>query len=424
MRVPRLTLTVFLLAAARSPGEEVGGELEALRRRVEALEQAATPPPSGSSRAGLAPPSLRGVGDKPFLGPLWRQARLGGYVELEHHSFRDETLGIPRGFRLHRVNLFIFSDVTDSVRFGSELELESEEPGEDLEVKVEMAWLDWVFFEELTLRGGAILAPLGRVNVNHDGPVRELTDRPLVSTFVVPTTLTEPGLGVHGRLEPHLDVAVVYEAYAVNGFRLLDRDGELAAPVSERAQLLREGRPSLGGDWHSAPATTGRLGLELGGLLQAGGSWHVGTYDERDDNLLTLLAADASFAAGPFALEGELAWAGFERDAFARTAGVPNRFWGGYVQAALSFLPEALRDAAPRVFGDPGARFAVVARYDAVDLGGDRAQAVEPGLTFRPFADTVFKVSYRIGLTRLGSAAVSRGGSHDDGVVFSLSTYF
>jgi hypothetical protein len=425
--------------APLSPAEEI----ESLKRRIEALERqaaaekgedrepaeadspAAEVQPLWKREALETPAPLRSVYDKPFLVSLWRRAFLGGYTELEYHSFEDGVLGIPEGFRAHRTNLFLYADVWDRIRFGSEIEFEHEEPGEDLEVKVEMAFVDWVIAEEFVVRGGALLVPLGRINVNHDGPVREITDRPMVSTFVIPTTLTEAGIGPRGSFHLGDAFAINYEAYAVNGFQLLDRDGELVVPVTEIEQILREGRPSLGGDANGDVAATGRLSLERTSAWNLGGSWHVGTYDERADNLLAIIAGDSAVVWGPAALEGEIAWAGFERDDFAGTAGVPSHFWGYYVQASLTGMPGFLREAVPSIFGETSAAFTLAVRYDWVDLDGDRAEAIEPGINFRPFADTVFKFSYRFGLRPLGIRDIpGREGFNDDGFVFSLSSYF
>jgi hypothetical protein len=191
------------------------------------------------------------------------------------------------------------------------------------------------------------------------------------------------------------------------------------------------GGPSLGGDNNKTPAGTGRVALEALRAVELGGSFHVGTYDERDDNLLQIYAGDLAVArrveaiATDLALEGEIAWAGFKRDAFAHTAGVPEDFWGFYVQAAASHMPRFLRDALPHVFGGEGSAFTAVVRYDWVDLDGDHGQALEPGLNFRPVADTVFKFSYRFGLKSLGIRDVpGRKDFDDDGFVFSLSSYF
>ncbi|HLU48469.1 MAG TPA: hypothetical protein VK116_10305, partial [Planctomycetota bacterium] len=299
------------------------------------------------------------------------------------------------------------------------------ENSSEIDVAVEMAFVDWVLWEELVLRGGVILVPLGRINVNHDGPVRELTERPLVSTYVIPTTLSEAGVGGHGafRIGGELDLA--WEAYAVNGFNILSADGELSAPITRRELILREGRTSLGGDVNDGVASTGRIGLEWSEHLAAGGSWHVGTYDERGDNLLSIFAGDFAAAWGPFALEGEIAVADFQRDLFARAMGVPDVFWGYYIQGSVSGMPEVLRRAVPYLFDRDGRSFTIALRFDWVDLDGDRGEVIEPGINFRPTPDTVFKFSWRFTPNSFGLRGVP-GTEHfdDEGFVFSLSTYF
>ena len=383
------------------------------------------------------PAPLRGVYDKPFLGELWRKARAGGYTEFEFHDFENDILGIDEGFRMRRTNLFFFTDIADSVRFGSEIEFETEfegVPSSEIEVAVEMAFVDWTLFEELKLRGGAILPPLGRINVNHDGPVRELTDRPLVSTFVIPTTLTEAGVGAHGTFGIADWLGLRYEVYAVNGFNILDENGNLAVDISEGEQILRAGRTSIGGDINSGLASTGRISFEIAKQFELGGSWHVGTYDENGDNLLAISALDAAWSgelhltdSSPVALglEGELAVSDFQRNSFAKAAGVPDRFWGFYAQGTAGGMPDFLRNAAPNVFGGEGSSLGVVLRYDWVDLDGDKSDAIEPGITFRPVADTVFKFSYKFTQRSLGIGGVPGREHFDDkGFVFSISSYF
>ncbi len=432
--------------------DDLAEEVKRLREQLERLEKdmragSATPPADGTGKAREEDPApaaswhpetldtpapLRGVYDKPFLSSLWRRAYVGGYTELEYHTFEDGVLGIPEGFRMHRTNLFLFADVADRVRFGSEIELETGfdgRPSSDVEVAVEMAFVDWTIFEELKLRGGAILVPLGRVNVNHDGPIRELTERPLVSTFVIPTTLTEAGVGAHGSFSIAEQLSLSYEAYAVNGFNLLDENGGLAAGITEKERLLREGRTSPGGDINGGIASTGRVAFQILKSLELGGSWHRGTYDENGDNVLTIAAGDAAFAREvggvKLGLEGEIALAHFERDSFARGAGVPDQFWGWYVQGSVGGMPDALRRMVPSVFDDQGAQITFVLRYDWVDLDKFEGSAIEPGITIRPISDTVFKFSYKLTQESIGIRSVP-GREHfdDDGFVFSIATYF
>lgn len=379
------------------------------------------------------PRSLRSTYDRPFLASLWRKAYVGGYTELEYHNFKDGVLGIPRGFRMHRTNLFLFTEMSERLRFGSEIEFETEfdgaENSSDIEVALEMAFVDWTWFEELKLRGGTIVVPLGRVNVNHDGPVRELTERPLVSTFVIPSTLSEVGAGLHGTFTLSNELSLSYEAYFVNGLNVLNADGELSAEITEKEQILREGKTSLGGDNNSRPASTGRVSLDLFNKLELGASWHVGTYDEKGDNLLRIFAGDFAwveeFDSFQLDFEGEIATADFERDSFAKVAGVPEQFWGYYIQGSISGLPDFLHDSLPFMFDQKGASIGLVFRYEYVDLNKDLGEVFEPGIVLRPSSDTAFKFSYRFTSRSIGlRTGPGREDFRDDGFVFSLTSYF
>jgi hypothetical protein len=83
-------------------------------------------------------------------------------------------------------------------------ELEFEEGGEEIkvEIKVEMGLLDFEIPPALIFRAGILLSPLGRYNLAHDSPANELADRPLVSTELIPTALSEAGMGIYGALFP------------------------------------------------------------------------------------------------------------------------------------------------------------------------------------------------------------------------------
>ena len=427
-----------VIAQDTAPGEETRSAPETAMPNDNSPNEGTPAGPGGTAgfegRSTLdTPPELRGIYDKPFLTGLWRRSYFGGYYELEYHSEKDGIMNTPEGFRLHRTNLFFFTEVTDRVRFASELEFETEfegaETSDDIETKIEMAFVDWTIFQEFVIRGGALLVPLGRINVNHDGPIRLFTERPMVSTFVIPTTFTEPGIGAQGTINPTDALELSYEAYAVNGFNVLDADGELAAPLVDSQDLLSEARTSLGGDNNGNTTGTGRLGLTLFDAVEVGGSWHVGTYDERSDNILALVAADwgmsYSLSGFDFGLQGEAAIADFERDAFARSSGVPKEYWGYFVEGSVGRMPHFLRRTIPYVFDDEGSTFVLALRWDYVDLDGDRGEIIEPGINFRPATDTVFKLSYRFSLNSVGNRDLpGREDWDDEGFVFSLSSYF
>ena len=52
----------------------------------------------------------------------------------------------------------------------------------------------------LALTAGVLLPPVGAFNPNHDSPRWEFVDRPLVSTRIIPSTLSEIGFGAYGRV--------------------------------------------------------------------------------------------------------------------------------------------------------------------------------------------------------------------------------
>ena len=140
-------------------------------------------------------PAQDGVFNRPVVGQLDRTA-IGGYVEA--NSNYGVTDGIGEGFsmELRRFNIFLFSAIGSRVRFLAELEFEHGTK----EIKLETALIDVRFTPSFVVRGGIILPPLGAFNLNHDSPRWNFIDRPIVSTEIIPATLSEVGFGVRPAL--------------------------------------------------------------------------------------------------------------------------------------------------------------------------------------------------------------------------------
>ena len=174
---------------------------------------------AGLSGVGVAQESSRplvkgGIGDKPFISQLDKSTSIGGYTEAHFRYEREDGITEELTFEAKRFNIFTYTPVSDRVRVASELEFE--EGGE--EIKIEIAIVDFEIHPALTFRGGIILSPLGRFNLAHDSPANDLTDRPLVSTQIIPTALSEAGMGIYGAFYPTPQARVTYELYGVNGF--------------------------------------------------------------------------------------------------------------------------------------------------------------------------------------------------------------
>src|SRR5437867_4189108 len=173
----------------------------------------------GSSGSG------RLVYAKPFVAAP--KAIVGGYMDIQYRSQRKGSIengygGLTNTFDQQRFVPFIFADITEHVKFASEIEIEHgirEEGGPDreLEFGLEFAHIDYLVKEPFNLRAGILLLPIGKFNLLHDSPLNDLTDRPLVSQLIIPTTVAETGAGFYGTIYPGRISKVDYEFYVTTG---------------------------------------------------------------------------------------------------------------------------------------------------------------------------------------------------------------
>ncbi|MEN8376712.1 MAG: hypothetical protein ABFS34_14895 [Gemmatimonadota bacterium] len=411
-------------AAAQEPSDTLEAEVEELRQRLEDLEllvaqQAAllegrlTGEMHAEERRGAVPDqrqrTVSGIYGRPFV---WQGggAAVGGYVDLELEAALETD---ELTFDQHRLIPFIFAEITDRIHFGTELEFEH---GAD-EIKVEFAALDVSFADWINLRGGILLSPLGKFNLVHDSPVNDLTERPLVNRQIIPTTLSEAGVGFFGTIYPSESAVVTYEAYVVNGF-----DADLLAGDGEAR--LRSGRGSVETDNNAEKSVVGRIGYSPVLGVEVGASAHHGVYapDDADeqaalglagDETLTIAAADAIFTRGPVELLGEAAWATLDAP-----AGTADAQFGYYAQANLHFGQGAIG-----MF--PSSVFTAVGRWGEIDLDSDlddaRQRRLTLGLNWRPVEETAFKVDL---LTDWFQDAAGEFGDAEQKIFFSLASYF
>ena len=381
-------------------------QIEALTRRVEELssrasrqEQAATAsgsqtntlPERSESLASRGPtPGAGGIYDKPFLRNAGRNVYLGGYADVE---FVDPQDGNAR-FDQHRLIPFLYADVSDRVKLATEIEFEhgaaADEGGE---VSVEFATIDYLIADPINVRGGIVLSPLGKLNSVHDSPLQDLTERPLVDQFIIPTTLSEAGAGLYGSFYPTELAKVDYEIYLTNGFRGTTGASSTAVRI-DRVEGLREARGTRSSDNNDEPAVVGRIAVSPFLGWELGASTHLGTYDVRGHNLLGIYALDTTFQHGPFELLAEAAYAAIQKDALAADIGVPDDFYGYYLQGNYHFMPGWLRSRFPTFFTD-ASTFTFVNRFDWINLDGNRSLRYTLGLNFRPTEATVFKADFQ-----------------------------
>ncbi|NKB71663.1 MAG: hypothetical protein GKR89_31700 [Candidatus Latescibacteria bacterium] len=353
-----------------------------------------------------------GIGDKPFIKGTGGRTFLGGYTEAHFRYEREEGITEELTFDPKRFNLFTYTPVSDRVRVASELEFE--EGGE--EIKIEIAVLDFEIHPAITFRGGIILSPLGRFNLSHDSPTNDLTDRPLVSTEIIPTALSEGGMGFYGSIHPSAQGRITYEVYAVNGFN----EGVVGGEAE--GTRIAAGRGNFE-DNNNRPAWVGRLGLSPRPNVEVGVSLHTGAYNVWEaDGLavdekrsLTIFALDWEARRGPFELLGEYASAAI--DVPEESAIFQSSQQGYYIQANGHFGQGWIGQL-------PKGHFTGVVRYGTVDfdadIDGDSHRRLTVGINFRPEEEAVFKVDYQRNWHRDAFDNPARGAAF----LFSAATYF
>ncbi len=367
-------------------------------------------------------PVQGGLYNRPFLASVGRTA-VGGYLEGNTNYFGED--GISDGFstELRRFNIFLFSSIGPRIRFISELEFEHG----TAEINLETALLDFQVNPSFVLRGGIILPPVGAFNVNHDSPRWDVVDRPLVSTEIIPATLSEVGFGAHGRLFPGA-LTITYDVYLTNGLG----DGIVLNEHGRTRLASGKGEGLVGEDNNGRPSVSGRIGVRRRAGGELGLSYYGGPYntyrsegvqiDERRD--VQLAALDLTTELGPVSLRGEMAFAWIDvpddlREVFG------ERQWGFHLDAVVPLFR-------PRLRGLTGAVVSGVLRVERVDYNrgtfastgdaiGDEVTAVVTGVSFRPVAGTVLKGNYRHEWIRdlQGNAVARRAGFQ-----FGLATYF
>lgn len=353
---------------------------------------------------------------EPFPGTV-----IGGYGQA---VATWEKMGAEGPFEgkldLQRV---VLSTASDFSRFGVPisvyLELEWEHAiacdGCQGSVEAEQAFLQWRFREELALKAGLLLVPMGIVNQWHEPTVIHGVERPQVDQLLIPSTWRELGLGFSGRIG-----IARYELYAMAPLN----------PMNLSADGLRGARTHGSFSPAEVPAVTGRLELEpwpgiVAGLSGYGadlgpvGDWYSAS-GERLRLSLPVLGGALDLRGRRWGFEGRAVgvyWSLPESGVLMAakredgspyfseaTAAVPTRMLGGYVELAFDlFYPVELGDHQLMPF----ARLEAYNTQVGVPEGyqPDPTRSVQEGsfgIRYKPIQNIVFKTDVQLRDRRYG----------------------
>ena len=139
---------------------------------------------------------------------------------------------------LRRFNIFLYSKISKRIRFLAEIEFEH---GAE-EIAIETALIDFEVNPALNFRAGILLPQIGLFNANHDSPRWEIINRPLSSTTIIPSTLSEVGFGFYGKFYPGKNI-ITYDVYMVNGLQhniVNSEEGKTWIPAGKDEEMFGE----------------------------------------------------------------------------------------------------------------------------------------------------------------------------------------
>jgi hypothetical protein len=384
---------------------------------------------------------------KPFLSAP--KATIGGYADVMYNNLSRQNLDNPsrHSFGQQRLVPFIYADITEHIKFATEIELErggtNAPQGTDGSIQIEFAQIDYLVNEAVNTRAGILLMPVGKFNLLHDSPLNDLVDRPMVSRIVIPSTWFEAGAGIYGSLYPSSQSKLDYEVYAVNGM------SQTAGGITDAG--VRSARGSVSRDRDDNKAVVGRVAFSPMLGIEVAGSGYHGTYKPSaaavGTGRISIFALDWTLQRGPFEIIGESAWSRISNNDATGVVGSgigPAGMQGYYIQGNYHFMPEFLKKWAPSHFTH-ASTFTAVVRWEQVDTDTDNRTQVASntvgnrrelerltlGLNFRPIEDTVFKFDWQFntqkdarGLVNGGDLGLATSPINGNGFLIQAATYF
>ncbi len=343
--------------------------------------------------------NMDAIYDRPFNKVGRLPISLGGYMEANYQYVSEDGVSEGHQFQMKRLTLFVSSAISQRIKFLSEIEFEDGTK----EINIEFASIDLEFSPLFNLRGGVIMNPIGAFNQNHDGPKWEFVDRPLSATQMLPATFSNVGFGVFGKkYRGHW--AYGYEAYLSNGFneRIINNaENKTFLPAT------KEDPDRFEESFNGSMLFTGKLALKHSKVGELGLSYMGGAYNKFEDDGLILdrkrrvnvYAIDLNTRL-PFktVLNGEWAWVKLDLpEGFTEQFGRKQE--GGFLDIIHPVLTR-------RMFGFDEAVLNAGVRLEYVDWNkgnfrstgeniSDHVYSIVPSISWRPNAETVFRVNYR-----------------------------
>ncbi len=316
---------------------------------------------------------------------------VGGYGEYLAQWFRDQD---GDNFDALRWVMYLGKRFSDRWIFNSEIEIEhgttdssSATTASGGSVSIEFAYIDHLLGDNVALRGGVLLVPLGFINERHEPTTYLPAARPMTETRIIPSTWRATGVGAFGDAGP-----IAWTAYVLNGLNGAEFDEN-----GLRAGRQKGNRASI--DDLALAARVDYVGTP--GFV-AGVSAHTGDAGAGipEDLTTTIYDLHAEWNEGPFSVRALYAAASIDdTEAFNARTGklLSDELRGWYVEAGYDLL--SLTESFE------GQSLDLFVRYEELDtqagtaLGASAATGIDDtyltvGLNYRPLDQVVIKADY------------------------------
>ena len=196
--------------------------------------------------------NMDAIYNRPFLTAGKLPVAIGGY--LEANTQYSGTDGVTNGFafQMRRMTLFVSS------------------------INLEYCAMDLEFHPLLNVRGGIIMNPIGGFNQNHDGPRWDFIDRPIEATGIIPSTLSNVGMGINGKYFSR-NWIMGYELYLTNGFNNKVIDNEEGRTSLHAG---KENQDKFAESNSGLPLYTGKVAVRNRNIGEFGISYMTGVYNK------------------------------------------------------------------------------------------------------------------------------------------------
>ncbi len=320
---------------------------------------------------------------------------VGAYGEVLY----NQPEGANGELDVQRLVLLFGYNFNDKVQFVTEVEVEHVK-----EIFVEQAFINYNVANNVNLRGGLMLVPMGIINEFHEPTTFNGTERPGVDNVIVPTTWREIGVGVTGRFN---SISLGYQAYIFNGFKSAESDGEGGINgFLKGSNGLRSGRQKGIQSTVSSPTLSAKVDYYGIRGLRLGLATYLGKTQAEDDVKkldgarigISMLGLDARYAYKRFMARGQFiqGWLS-DTEAYNTLTGqdLGSALQGWYVEGAFNLLPQVKKQ---KLFAF--ARFESYDTHAQTDGALERNDAynrsdITTGLTYHIVTGVVVKGDYQ-----------------------------